>query len=284
MTAMNATTMSVRETGALLGLKKTESYYLLHKHYFETIVVNKKVRVIIASFEKWYENQDRYRKVDGAEPGTVLRTKSLSRADIGAMLNLDPDSVGELIKKANLPTFRHDGKLRVPRDAYDRWYASQTQYLNIEDQEKNKAAYEASMTIPEMGRILGLNRREAWLLYAKISNALIQVKIDKRPRITKSSFEKWYNSRGKLLLGYHPAQVLGLETVQNLSHVTKPEPWKIDLSKNYFSIAEVASLVSIPERDLYRMISRKVICAKKIGRKWYIANEALLEMMETEKE
>jgi hypothetical protein len=31
MTAREATTMSVMEMGRLLGLKKTDSYYLLHK-------------------------------------------------------------------------------------------------------------------------------------------------------------------------------------------------------------------------------------------------------------
>ena len=280
MPAKNATTMSVRETGALLGLKKTESYYLLRKNYFETIVINKQIRVVIKSFEEWYANQDRYRKVDGTAPGTALRTKSLSRADIGVMLDLDPDSVSDLIKKVKLPTFWHDGKLRVPRDAYDRWYASQTQYLNAEDREKNKAAYESSLTIPEMGRILGLDRCESWLLYAKISDALISIKIDKRPRITKSSFEKWYSSREEFLLVPNPAQVLGLETAPAVAQEDVSE--KIDLSKAYFSTAEAASALGIPERELRRMISHKAIYAKKIGHNWYIDHDTLHEMLEAD--
>ena len=32
-------TMSVREMGALLGLKKVDSYWLVHKNYFKTVLV-----------------------------------------------------------------------------------------------------------------------------------------------------------------------------------------------------------------------------------------------------
>ena len=38
------TTMSVREMGKLLGLKKVDSYWLVHKEYFDTILLNGKMR------------------------------------------------------------------------------------------------------------------------------------------------------------------------------------------------------------------------------------------------
>lgn len=52
-------TMSVREMGSSLGLKKVESYWLVHKGYFETLLVNG-MRVVIDSFEEWYASQSRY--------------------------------------------------------------------------------------------------------------------------------------------------------------------------------------------------------------------------------
>ena len=188
MPAKNATTMSVRETGALLGLKKTESYYLLRKNYFEAIVINKQIRMVIKSFEEWYANQDRYRKVDGTEPGTVLRTKSLSRTDIGVMLDLDPDSVSDLIKKVKLPTFWHNGKLRVPCDTYDRWYASQTQYLNAEDREKNKAAYVTPGTIRKIHNVLrsAMTQAEKWELLDRNPARLATV-----PKLAPNHREIW---------------------------------------------------------------------------------------------
>lgn len=45
------TTMSVREMQHLLGLGKTESYWLIHKNFFEVIQINDKMRVVISSFE-----------------------------------------------------------------------------------------------------------------------------------------------------------------------------------------------------------------------------------------
>ena len=44
-------TMAVHEMAELLGLKKTDSYWLIHKQKFQTITVNGKTRVVIESFE-----------------------------------------------------------------------------------------------------------------------------------------------------------------------------------------------------------------------------------------
>ena len=65
--------MSVHEMGDMLGLKKTDRYWLVHKNYFRTETLLGKMRVEIASFEKWYANQDWYHKVNGEAPGKELR-------------------------------------------------------------------------------------------------------------------------------------------------------------------------------------------------------------------
>lgn len=57
------TSMSVMEMGRMLGLKKTNSYWLVKKNYFKTIMVAGRMRVMIDSFEDWYENQSHYKKV-----------------------------------------------------------------------------------------------------------------------------------------------------------------------------------------------------------------------------
>lgn len=60
---MAKTSMSVMEMGKSLGLKKTESYWLVHKNYFETRIVASKMRVMVDSFENWYQSQKHYKKV-----------------------------------------------------------------------------------------------------------------------------------------------------------------------------------------------------------------------------
>ena len=59
------TMMTVHEMGDLLGIKKTDRYWLVKKGFFQTKVVLGKMWVDIESFEKWYANQVKYKKVTG---------------------------------------------------------------------------------------------------------------------------------------------------------------------------------------------------------------------------
>lgn len=78
MDTKDKTTMSVMEMGQILGLKKTDAYWLVHKQCFETTLVQGVMRVNINSFEHWYANQIKRRKVDGSPPGMELRAYSYS--------------------------------------------------------------------------------------------------------------------------------------------------------------------------------------------------------------
>ena len=83
--------MSVKEMGDLLGIRKTDRYWLVHKNVFETSTIRGKMWVNIESFEKWYANQVKYRKVTGEEPGIELKEWSLSPRDIAQLLEI-PES------------------------------------------------------------------------------------------------------------------------------------------------------------------------------------------------
>ena len=47
-----ATTMSVREMREHLGIKKTESYWLINKRYFDTVTIAGRTRVVKVSFRR----------------------------------------------------------------------------------------------------------------------------------------------------------------------------------------------------------------------------------------
>ena len=81
-------TMSVPEMRKLLGLKKTDSYWLVHKNFFKTEVIGGRMRIDLVSFEKWYANQVKYKKVDGEEPGKELREKSYSFKEAANILGI----------------------------------------------------------------------------------------------------------------------------------------------------------------------------------------------------
>ena len=62
--------MTVRQMGDMLGLKKTERYWLIKKGYFKTEEIQGKIFIHTDSFEDWYKNQLTYHKISGEAPGS----------------------------------------------------------------------------------------------------------------------------------------------------------------------------------------------------------------------
>ena len=80
MDEKQGTTISVMEMGTMLGLKKTDAYWLVHKQCFETVTVGGKMRIVLKSFEHWYANQVKHRKIDGTPPGQAIPSKRWRRS------------------------------------------------------------------------------------------------------------------------------------------------------------------------------------------------------------
>lgn len=103
---MNKKSMSVTEMRLLLGIGKTDSYWLVKKGYFETVIIAGKMRVMVDSFEKWYDNQLHYRKVDGTPPEKNWTGITFSVREVAEMLGISDSSVYELLKKKVFCTAR----------------------------------------------------------------------------------------------------------------------------------------------------------------------------------
>ena len=93
MDAAQKTTISVPEMTRLLGLKKTEGYWLVHKKQFQTVMIAGQMRIVLSSFEEWYANQTHYKKVDGSAPGSEIKSISYSINDLSKLLNISDDCV-----------------------------------------------------------------------------------------------------------------------------------------------------------------------------------------------
>ena len=152
------TYMSVQEMGKILGLKKTESYRLLHTGSFPTKVIGRKTWINIDGFEKWYANQVKYRKVDGEAPGHELRKRSYSARDIAEMLGISEAYAYSLMKTNAMPVIFVDGWRRVPREAFETWYAGQSRFRKKTDRLRDAELEETSISMPEMARLLGVAR------------------------------------------------------------------------------------------------------------------------------
>lgn len=125
---MAKTSMSVREMGRLLGLRKTESYWLVKKNVFEVREVAGKMRVMIASFEEWYSGQFHYKKITGELPGSKWSESTLSVAEVAERLNICECSVYDLLKKELFEVPIIDNRIRIDRCSFEMWFDSQTRY------------------------------------------------------------------------------------------------------------------------------------------------------------
>lgn len=125
---MEKTSMSVREMGRSLGLKKVESYWLVKKNLFEVRVVAGKMRVMIASFEDWYAGQFHYKKVNGELPGAKWTSSTLSVADVGKILGIAEATVYDVFKKGYFKILKVDNRTRVDRASFEEWFSSQSRY------------------------------------------------------------------------------------------------------------------------------------------------------------
>lgn len=268
-----ATTMSVREMRELLGIKKTESYWLINKRYFDTVKIAGRTRVVKASFNTWYAGQTHYKKTTGEEPGARLKTESYGVKDIADMLGITTSSVYDLLQQTGLETVTVHYRLRVPRKAFDEWYSHQEHYRNAEDRERDRLAEESSMTIPEMGRLLGLDRREAWKLHYRIKSQLVTIRVATKPRVTRESFEQWYGNQTQ----YAKVSVSPTSALQLRQEAQAEKPG--EQRKEFYSLHEAASLLDVSERNLYRMLTHQEIQGKKFGKSWFIRYDDLCSLL-----
>ena len=122
------TTMSVREMQHLLGLGKTDSYWLLHKNFFEVILINDKMRIVISSFEKWLNSQSTYRLQEPVmeaheEPPLELKCpkseKYYSFQEIQDFYGVSRTTLVTWIREEGIPTIDVGRAKRVRKDVFD---------------------------------------------------------------------------------------------------------------------------------------------------------------------
>ena len=115
---MKKKSMSVREMGNLLGVKKTESYWIVHKNYFETRIIHGRMRVMVDSFEEWYKNQCEYIKV---EEVNSLAKKLYTTAEIADILQITRQTAYQLIHKDLFKSIKTDKGYRIVKSSFDEW-------------------------------------------------------------------------------------------------------------------------------------------------------------------
>lgn len=190
-----APTMSVREMRELLGIGKTESYWLIKKGFFETTVVKRKMRVYIDSFEKWYDTQVRYRKANGPAPlasnGDVMTLK-----DMCDELGIKQSTAYYVVMERKLiAAFNRNGLICMERRDFEDWYRQQFRFNKVVGEPPGQA-YPQSMTPREMSELLGIPLHNT--AYELTQRGLFKTfTVDRQLRIDLASFEQWYRGQEK---------------------------------------------------------------------------------------
>ena len=261
MTKRPKTTMSVREMGNLLGLKKVDSYWLVHKGFFETILVGGKMRVVIESFENWYAHQAKYQKVTGEPPGELLKQESYSARDIAGILGVSESYVYEIMKAAGVKPVMVDFRQRFRREDFERWYSSQTRFRNDEDRRRDEEIEESSMSMPDMARLLDVSRS---VVYGILQSDL-----------GKEMLDRWYASQARYLKpedqpeGVPRRHKSYADTLVKKKVKADSGPREIRYSSNpeYLTIDEAAYMAKVSMDRIYRWIQSGKIPALKVAKR-----------------
>ena len=188
-------TMSVPEMRKLLGIKKTESYWLVHKNYFKTELINGTMRVDIASFEKWYANQTKHTKVTGEKPGAQLCAASYSFRDVANMLGEYDGTIYDLWNRKGLPTVTVNYRKRIPREIFDSWYEKQNEYHKVDGPATIEEIEEKFILFREAAAMLKMSNEELLTLIrkGKYKDLLEMRMFDNKRWISRRGFQDFLN-------------------------------------------------------------------------------------------
>ncbi len=191
--------MSVPEMRRLLGLGRTESYWLLKQGHFKYVCNEKtgrKIRILLDSFEEWYANQFHYHKVIGDPPGGNWTSITYSVNDLAAILGLSTGGIYGILEKEDIKTIIVSGQTRIYIDSFEKWYLSQYRYRKVkDDNHPGRGIIDQTLSTREAADILGISRNN---LYTRMKKyGITYVKVDGRLRIMKDSFFNYLNNQIK---------------------------------------------------------------------------------------
>lgn len=163
--------MSVPEMRWLLGLKKMDGYWLVHRKFFQLYIVNGQMRVDIASFEKWYANQVKHKKVNGEELGAELMKSSYSFRDAANLLGITKEKLSVITRASRFKEYFEirvfEDKKWISKKSFQYFLNAQSVYQVTSEPEKEDPAEHGNMETKEY-----VSRQEAAALAGVTSGTI----------------------------------------------------------------------------------------------------------------
>lgn len=227
-------TMSVPEMRELLGLKKTESYWLVHKNFFKTEIINGQMRVDMESFEKWYANQVKHKKVNGEDPGAELTKKSYSFRDAANLLGIHTANLYEIWRDENLETITVDFTKRIPIEVFEKWYENQIMYQKVGKMPTITDLQTEFIPLHEAAALLGITKEKMSVITrASRFKDCFEIRVfEDKKWISKKSFQHFLNAQSVY------------QVMEESEYVKQDNPESME-TKEYISRPEAAALAGV---------------------------------------
>lgn len=265
-------TMSVPEMRKLLSLKKTESYWLVHRNFFKTEIVGGVMRIGIESFEKWYANQVKHKKVNGEAPGKELKKTSYSFQEAANLLGVNNATLYEIWKKENRKTITVDFVMRIPKEEFEKWYEQQDVYKKadkmptISDMEKDYIRFEeAAMLLDVMeSEMLKLIRTSEY-------RNLFDVRIfNNKKWISRKSFQLFLNAQNEYRINKEDNETVADDMIAE--------------TKQYISRQEAAELAGVTASTITKWMQMKKFSCTGAGKVLRIHRMEFLKWLDENRE
>ena len=239
-------TMSVPEMRKLLGLKKTEGYWLVHREFFKTEIIGGMMRVDIESFEKWYANQVKHKKVNGEEPGRELIKSSYSFQDAANLLGVNNACLYEIWKKEERKTIKVDFVKRIPKEEFENWLSEQTVYKKSDRIPTISNMEKGYIRFKETARLLNIQEDTMLkLIRTGKYKSLFEVRVfDNKKWISRKSFRLFLNTQNEY-------------RITDNDENTSPDNLIIE-TKEYISRNEAAELAGVKASTITKWIQAEV--------------------------
>ena len=265
-------TMSVPEMRKLLGLKKTESYWLVHRNFFKTEIIGGVMRVDIESFEKWYANQVKHKKVNGEAPGKELKKTSYSFQEAANLLGVNNANLYEIWKKENRKTITVDFVMRISREEFEKWYGQQDVYKKadkmptISDMKKDYIRFEeATMLLDVMeSEMLKLIRTSEY-------RNLFEIRIfNNKKWISRKSFQLFLNAQNEYRINKEDNETVADDMIAE--------------TKQYISRREAAELAGVTASTITKWMQMKKFTCTGAGKVLRIHRMEFLKWLDENRE
>ena len=155
------------------------------------------MRIDLESFEKWYANQVKYKKVGGEEPGKELREKSYSFKEAANILGIHDCDLYDIWKNEKLEYITVDFVRRIPVDIFEKWYADQDVYRKVTHIPTAEELENDYICLQDAADLLGISREKlAKIARSEEIGRLLDSTICNNKRwITRKSFQLFINAQ-----------------------------------------------------------------------------------------